>query len=832
MSNGASLATRRLALSTASWQSGSGGQASLEVSGPGTVWTSTGGVDVARTEGSSASLTISNGAAAYIRDVGVYSSSLGANIVIKDAGTHVEIGDPRDWNAAAWLSPAGGNVTVSNGAYLYASGIYLGPGSDLLTTGTFTGRGTVVETDQRIYVGGQNGYRDVDPVNGVGVLNVTEGAIATSGTVGAGMDPNSRGLINVSGEGSRLWAKANSAQSILGNFYVGYNGSGTLVVSNGGEIRADNEVRIGYMDQGQGVLAIGAASGEAAAAPGLVTAPRIVFGDGLGQLVFNHTSSNYTLAADIVGNGTIRAIAGATTLTGNSSGFTGTVDVSGGILTMSGVIAATMTVRNGAVLSGSGTVGGVDAQAGATISPGNSPGTLTVAGNYHQAAGSIYNAELVPGSTVSDRVAVSGTATIDNGALLTVSRYGAGSYALDARYTVLSAAGGINGSYTLTGDTFVSTFYSLVASDDPTHVYVGAAQTRGFTEAALTTNQRAAAGGLQTLASGNALRSAVAMSSTDAAARAAFDQVSGEAYASAKTALLDDSRFVREATTQQLQSTRRGPDTSVWARGYGSWAKADGNGNATDVRRSTGGVLFGADGEVFNALRLGVVGGYGHTSVSLDGGRGSVSGDTYSIGAYGGGNLNAFALSLGVNHAWHDPTSSRNVALSGFADRLMADYNARTTQVYGDVGYNIELGRAALQPFAGLAYVNLNTSGFTEKGGAAALTSASDTIDATFTTLGLRAKGGFEVGTTVLTANGMVGWRHTLNHVTPTATNAFAGGGAFTVSGVPLAQDVAVFEAGLGTALTPTAAISVNYSGQVGTGISDQGVRANLRVTF
>ncbi|MCP9626415.1 autotransporter domain-containing protein [Rhodopseudomonas palustris] len=832
VSNGASLTTRRLGLSTASWQSGSGGQGSLEVSGPGTVWTSTGGVDVARTEGSSGSLTISNGAAAYIRNVGIYSSSLGANIVIKDAGTHVEIGDPSDWNAGAWLSPGGGNVTVSNGAYLYASGIYLGPGGDLLTTGTFTGRGTVVETDQRIYVGGQNGFRDADPMNGNGVLNVTDGAVVTSGTVGAGMDPHSQGLINVSGSGSQLWAKANPTQSILGNFYVGYNGSGTVVVSNGGEIRADNEVRIGYASQGQGVLAIGAASGSAAATPGVVTAPRIVFGDGIGQLVFNHTSSNYTLASDIVGSGTILALAGATTLTGNSSGFTGTVDVSGGILTMSGVIAATMTVRSGAVLSGSGTVGGVDAQAGATIAPGNSPGTLTVAGNYHQAAGSTYNAELVPGSTVSDRVAVSGTASIDNGVILNVSRYGAGTYALDAHYTVLSATGGVSGRYTLTGDTFVSTFYTLVASYDPTHVYVGAAQTRGFADAALTLNQRAAASGLQSLASGNGLRSAVAMSSTDGAARAAFDQVSGEAYASAKTALLDDSRFVREATTQQLQSAQRGPDTSVWARGYGSWAKSDGNGNATGVRRNTGGILFGADGEVFNALRLGLVGGYGNTSISLDGGRGSVSGDTYSIGAYGGGNWNAVALSFGVNHAWHDLTSSRNVALSGFADRLIADYNARTTQVYGDLGYNIELGRAVLQPFAGIAYVNLNTSGFTEKGGAAALTSASDTTDATFTTLGLRAKGGFEVGTLALTANGMVGWRHTLNHVTPTATNAFAGSSAFTVSGVPLAQDVAVFEAGFGTALTPTTAISVNYSGQVGSSISDQGIRANLRVTF
>ncbi|MFC0242445.1 autotransporter outer membrane beta-barrel domain-containing protein [Rhodopseudomonas telluris] len=831
VSNGASLTTRRLALSTGSWEPGSGGQGSLVVTGPQTVWTNTGGVDIARTAGSTGSLTISNGATAYIRDTGIYTGA-GAEITIKDAGTHVEIGDPTNWNAGAWMSPGGGTINVLNGAYLYASGIYVGPGGSDLTTMTIAGKGTVVDTDQRIYVGGQNGVRDVDPMNGNGVLNVTDGAVVTSGTVGAGMDPHSQGQINLSGSGSRLWAKANPAQGILGNFYVGYNGSGTVVVSNGGEIRADNEVRIGYASDGQGVLAVGAASGSVAAAPGKITAPRIVFGDGLGQLVFNHTSSNYTLASDIVGSGAIKAIAGTTILTGDSSRFTGTVDVTGGILTMSGVIAATMTVQNGAVLSGSGTVGSVDAQAGSTIAPGNSPGTLTVSGNYHQASGSIYQAELVPGSTVSDRVAVGGTATIDNGAILNVSRYGAGPYALDARYTVLSATGGVSGGYTLTGDTFVSTFYMLVASSDPTHVYVSAAQTRGFTDAAGTTNQRAAASRLQSLASSNSLRSAVAMSSTDGAARAAFDQVSGEAYASAKTALLDDSRFVREATTQQLLSVRSGPDTSVWTRGYGSWAKADGDGNATGVRRNTGGILFGADGEVFNALRLGVVGGHGYTSISLDGGRGSVSGDTYSIGAYGGGNWNAVALSLGVNHAWHDLTSSRNVALAGFADRLVADYNARTTQVYGDVGYNIELGRAALQPFAGVAYVNLNSSGFVEKGGAAALTSASDTIDATFTTLGLRAKGTFEVGAVALTANGMVGWRHTLNHVTPTATNAFAGSSAFTVSGVPLAQDVAVFEAGLGSALTPTAAISVNYSGQVGNSICDQGVRANLRVTF
>ncbi|WP_349644320.1 autotransporter domain-containing protein [Rhodopseudomonas sp. BR0M22] len=144
----------------------------------------------------------------------------------------------------------------------------------------------------------------------------------------------------------------------------------------------------------------------------------------------------------------------------------------------------------------------------------------------------------------------------------------------------------------------------------------------------------------------------------------------------------------------------------------------------------------------------------------------------------------------------------------------------------------MDLGSSALQPFAGLAYVNLDTSGFTERGGAAALRSAGDSVDATFSTFGLRANGALTLGTTAVTANGMIGWRHTINNVISTATNAFATGNAFTVSGIPLAKDAAVFEAGLGTALNPSTALSVNYSGQVGSSIADHGVRANLRMTF
>ncbi|WP_322516665.1 autotransporter domain-containing protein [Rhodopseudomonas palustris] len=663
--------------------------------------------------------------------------------------------------------------------------------------------------------------RGIAASTGSGAVSVTNSGTVTATGVGVELNGTTNALIN---SGAITTSSASDAAIVTGNGDTTITNAGTISNTGGGTaISFGSGTNRLVLDADRSII------------QGIVQA-----GTGNNSLVLQTSNAASLTMLSVGSSGQYRDFdsiektgAGTLTLSGNGSGFTGTMLVKeGGLVVDSNSQTSAVTVYSGAVVSGSGTLGATDLLSGAAISPGNSPGTLNVAGNYHQASGATYNAELVPGSAVSDLIAVNGVATIDSGAILNLSRYGAGAYAPDAHYTVLTATGGITGTYILTGDTFVSSFYSLIANYDLNHVYLDAVQTRSFVAAATTVNQRATATALQALPTGSALRYGISSSATDVAARAAFDQVSGEVYASAKTALLDDSRFVREATARQVQSSARGAGASVWTRSYGSWANFDGNGNAGDFSRTTGGVLYGADGEVFDAFRLGVVGGYGYSSISLDSGRGSVSGDTYSVGAYGGGNWGAIAMSVGVNHAWHDLSSRRNLAFAGFADRLSADYNARTTQVYGDVGYNIELGRAALQPFLGLAHVSLDTSGFTEKGGAAALTSAGDTIDATFGTLGLRAKTTVELGWTAVTANGMVGWRHSLNHVTPTVTNALAGGSAFTVAGVPLVQDVAVFEAGLGTALSPSMAVSLNYSGQVGSGILDQGVRANFNATF
>jgi len=83
-----------------------------------------------------------------------------------------------------------------------------------------------------------------------------------------------------------------------------------------------------------------------------------------------------------------------------------------------------------------------------------------------------------------------------------------------------------------------------------------------------------------------------------------------------------------------------------------------------------------------------------------------------------------------------------------------------------------------------------------------------------------------------VTLRGMAGWRRAFGDVTPQSTLAFATGNAFTIAGVPIARDAAVVEAGLDLNLSPDARLGLSYNGQFGSGIQDNGFKANLSVRF
>ncbi|HKU95654.1 MAG TPA: autotransporter domain-containing protein, partial [Vineibacter sp.] len=251
--------------------------------------------------------------------------------------------------------------------------------------------------------------------------------------------------------------------------------------------------------------------------------------------------------------------------------------------------------------------------------------------------------------------------------------------------------------------------------------------------------------------------------------------------------------------------------------------------------RSLGGFLIGVDATVERTWRVGLAAGYTRASFDVDSRASSGNSDNYHVALYGGGQLGALGLRAGASFTWHDIGTTRRVAFAGVTDRLKADYNARTTQVFGEAGYAIALERVAFEPFAGLAWVNYRSDRINESGGAAALTGRRQAFDMGFSTLGLRAAATVTApsDTTAVTLRGTLGWRHAFGDVTPEQRLAFrAGGNPFTVVGVPIARDSLIVEAGVDIDVTNYARFGVAYSGQFASSAQDHAVKGSLTLRF
>nr|WP_180883009.1 autotransporter serine protease [Mesorhizobium loti] len=590
---------------------------------------------------------------------------------------------------------------------------------------------------------------------------------------------------------------------------------------------------------------------------GLLDVGRAVRGPGKfdwGDFVADVPSGRSTWENDITGyGGLVKAGDGALILTGNSS-YLGDTRIAGGVLAVDGAITSDTFIGPEGMLSGGGTVHGDVQNDGAVYGGfGSQGGTLTIDGNYTQSA----NAGLmvmVGAPQGTSRVDVTGGATVSGWVDALVPM---GGYQGDARYTVLTALGGISGRFE--DDCGCYAFLDLKLSYDPTAVHLNVARNNvAFADRAASRNGAAVAGAIEALGIGQPFYDlAVTLNGEDAASL--FGQLPGEVHGSTVTGLIENSQLIgtqmndrlrsafetvgaqplpllaygedaKDITTASLKAAER---SGAWGSAFGSWGSTDSDGNAGRLSRSTGGFVTGIDGLVGNGdWRLGFLAGYSHSSFKVDDRRSSASAENYHLGIYGGTQWNALSLRSGLAYTWSQIDSGRQLAFYDLGGSESGSHRAGTTQVFGELGYGIKAGNLAFEPFANLAYVNVRTSGFTEQGGAAALTVYSGSNDVTFTTLGLRASTDFELGSAKATARGMIGWRHAYGDVIPTIRQTLSGSNAFQVAGAPIARDAAVIEAGLDFAVTPAATLGVSYQGQIGTQSRDHGFRADLSVKF
>ena len=710
------------------------------------------------------------------------------------------------------LQGAGGKTTIRVGDGTTAGASMTATIASALTGASAlekTDYGTLILTGANTYTGGTQ----VAAGTLLGNASSIRGDIANAGTVQFDQAADASFAGNIAGLGGT---------------------NGTMVKSGVGNLALTGLSSLNWTIQAGGLLADASRfTGNAAIQAGA-------------NLTFNQ-SANAVYAGVISGAGDFtKAGAGSLNLTGDSSAFAGTTNIVDGLLSVNGKLGGTLNIAGGK-LGGNGTIGNLSVSG--IVAPGNSIGTLNV-GNITLNPGSIYQVE-VNAAGQSDKIIASGTATINGSSVQVLA--GTGNYAPQTQYTILTANGGRTGQFS--GVTSNLAFLDPSLSYDANNVYLTMTRNNiSFQNVGITPNQIATAGGAESLGLGNPVYDAV-LNLSAPQAQYAFDQLSGEIHASAKTAIIEDSRFVRNAANDRLRSalgatgaskasvaaygangqpeqvaaTHSGP--VFWSNVYGSWGKTDGNGNAASLDRSSSGLLMGVDSNVGD-WRLGVLTGYGQTHFNTSNPSASGSSKDYHLGAYGGTAWGNLSLRTGMAYTWHDIDTKRSVAMPGLADSLKDHYHGGTLQAFGELAYGMDLNGVRVEPFANVAHVRQRTDGNSEQGGVTALQTDKASNNVTFSTLGLRGEHTFDLGSTKTTLTGSVGWRHAVGDITPTATQRFAGGSAFTVSGVPIAKNSAVIETGLDVAISRNSTLNFSYMGQLASGAQDHGVKASLSVRF
>ncbi|WP_414161738.1 autotransporter outer membrane beta-barrel domain-containing protein [Serratia sp. BNK-10] len=549
---------------------------------------------------------------------------------------------------------------------------------------------------------------------------------------------------------------------------------------------------------------------------------------------------------DISGHGGLtKQGIGTLVLTGNNT-YSGPTLVNQGRLAINGSVTSDVSVQSGGIVGGSGTVGSLTARRGGTVAPGNSIGTLNVAGNVSFEPGSRYAVEVGPNGQ-SDRIQSSGSATIGGGEVAVTLENSANLLTqsevrslLGQQYTILSAQQGVSGQFDAVAPNYL--FLGTGLSYQPAGVTLSVGRNgTSFASVAQTPNERAVAAAADALATGNPVYESVLNSGTAGEARQAFRQLSGQIHADIASALVNDSRYLREALNGRLRqaeglassSAIKADEDGAWAQLLGAWDHASGDANATGYQASTYGVLVGLDSAAAADWRLGVATGY--TRTSLHGGYGSkADSDNYHLAAYGDKQFGALALRGGAGYTWHRIDTKRSVNYGMQSDRDTAKYSARTEQLFAEAGYSVQGEWLNLEPFVNLAYVNFENNGIAESGGAAALRGDKQHTDATVSTLGLRADTAWQVtpGTTVALRSEL-GWQHQYGGLARGTGLRFNGGNApFVVDSVPVSRDGMVLKAGAEVAVNENASLSLGYGGLLSQHHQDNSVNAGFTWRF
>jgi autotransporter-associated beta strand protein len=597
-------------------------------------------------------------------------------------------------------------------------------------------------------------------------------------------------------------------------------------------------------------------------------------------LTVGHDNTNTTFAGIIKdGNGVLaltKSGTGSLTLTGENT-YTGTTTVNAGSLIVDGSIASPLTMVNPAgTLAGHGIIGGNLVNNG-IVGQGNSPGTLTVSGNYTQGAGAALRigvAGLAPGQ--HDLLAVNGHAAV--GGTLQFIRLGNFNIQPGDQITFLTAKNGVSGTFSnvqnglLGTGTIVQVQVTSLANSVVLEGTQGSfADTPGV---ATTPNNRAVAKALDS-ARGDPREAALfAFLNSQPLADLPHDLtlIAPTAVTSINATAVSVGKVQISNIGQRLANVRGGsngfsssgfsinggavsfsdglpgvsgpegkggtpvfaptPDNrwGVFLTGLGEFTDVSDTPNAAGYNVDTGGFTFGVDYRVTPNIAVGLTAGYAHTSVNPTGG-GRIDVNGGKLGAYATIFGNGFYLDTAATGGPSGYNTHR-AALQGSADGSTdgADFNALVAG-----GYDWKTGNLSIGPTASFQYSYTGLNSFTETGSLAPLKFPDQNTESERTAFGAKASYEWKVGHIILIPQVSLAWQHEFGATAYSIVSGFATGAGnnFTVTGPEIGRDSLLIGAGATVIWNDRVSTYLYYDGEVArTNYESHNVSGGVRITF
>ena len=719
--------------------------------------TGTGGV----TKTGTGTLTLSGSGSDYSGETAVTAGTLQAgatNAFSPNSTVSVSTGGTLDLNN---YSQTVGGLTGSGAVTLGSGTLTVGNTAANTFSGSISGTGGLTKTGSgSLTLSGDNSYTGATTIQ-QGTLSLTGSTASSSMAVSSGavldFSP-SRNLSYtgaISGDGAVTKTGGNTLTLTGNNSYTG----GTTISS--GTVSISSDANLGAST---GALALVGGTLEITAA---VSTSRPITVTGGGSI--DNTGNAVTLSGNLLGSGNLTlAGSGTDTLdaTFNGSSYTGTLTRSGGVLHLvsGGTLGGTLAIDNGATLNGVGTVSNLNING--SVAPGNSPGTLTVTGNYVQGANGVYVCDVTP--TANDLIAVTGSATL-GGTLSIAPEYTY--YNSGTVWNVLTAAGGVSGTYaTVTyGATPENWIFVPVYSANAVTVTLAR---QSYSNSATSSQASSVGSGLDAAAYNATGEMATLIKSLDysygtnamysasnALADYALNVLSPEYYATFSQNVFEAGRLLTGAqraglhegqgeaaaasplnfgpaavasqnadnggipagipganggkSSQMLSLGRFGVFLKPLGLRASQQGRSDQTGYVTLAGGITGGLLYRPTPE----LTLGLAPGYVNQSLSLHsegGGQGTIN--DWSLALLAAYRQGGFYADAGLRGAYDNFRSSRALPLPAGKYTAKANWDGWSMSASVGGGYDFSAGDFTYGPLASVSWQRLHENGFTEKG--------------------------------------------------------------------------------------------------------------------